>query len=52
MVPRMAGVVGAIAQVDNPSRRVIAWSAVDLLFAGQGGMIALRLSRDERPGTG
>jgi hypothetical protein len=49
---RMAGMAVDLAQVDNPSRCIVAWSLLGLLFAGLGGLIARGFSRDEPTPTG
>jgi hypothetical protein len=43
---------GALAQVDNQSRIIVAYSLMGLLFAGLGGLIARWFSRDEPASTG
>jgi hypothetical protein len=45
----IAGLVGAAAEVDEECRLVIGASALGLLFAGLGGLIASQFSRIEGP---
>lgn len=52
MGERMAGIARDLARVDNPSRFIVAWSLLGLLFAGLGGLIARGFSRNEPTLTG
>jgi hypothetical protein len=49
---RLAGIAGDLARADDSSRCVVAWSLVGLLFAGAGGVIALRFARDDPTANG
>jgi hypothetical protein len=52
MGERLTGIARGLAQVDNPSRFIVAWSLLGLLFAGLGGLIARWFSRNEPTATG
>ena len=47
MAKLVADLPGLMAEVDNPSRFVVAWSLLGLVFASLGGMIGRAFSRND-----